>query len=309
MKIGFIGLGAMGRGMAANLQKAGHDLVVHDLSRDAAQPFIDKGAVWAATVKELAQDCALVCTSLPTPADVVAICDAEDGLAAGLSEGSVWFDFTTNSVHTVRALHQKLAAQGIHFLDAPISGGPAGAASGKLAILVGGERAAYDRYEAVLQDMSDQVQYLGEVGAGTIVKLAHNLASTAIKGVVAEVITMGVKAGMEPLTLWQAMRSGVAGRSRSFDNVTKFLEGDMDPPGFALRLLKKDITLALDIARDMEVPMPMCELVEKDIETALARDWGGRDAQSILLLQQERAGIAPLALSKEQVSGAVAAGK
>lgn len=308
MKIGFIGLGAMGRGMAANLQKASHELVVYDLSKDAAAPFLERGASWAETAKEVAEAADLVMTSLPTPADVVAICDAEDGLAAGFSAGSVWIDFTTNSVHTVRELNEKLAGQGVHFLDAPISGGPAGAASGKLAILVGGNQEAFNRCETVLQDMSDQVQYLGEIGAGTIVKLAHNLASTAIKSAVAEVVTMGVKAGMDPLALWQAMRSGVAGRSRSFDNVTKFLEGDMDPPGFALRLLKKDINLALDIARELEVPMPMCTQLENDIEEAMSRDWGGRDAQSIMLLQQERAGIEPLKLPKEKVSAVIAKG-
>lgn len=308
MKIGFIGLGAMGRGMAANLQKAGYDLVVSDLTQAAAAPFLEKGATWAETPRAVAAGCDVVFTSLPTPAIVEAVFGGDDGLAAGFAKGATWFDLTTNSVHVVRALHDKAAALGVTLLDAPISGGPTGAASGKLAILVGGDKAAFDRYQPVLDAMADKAQYIGEIGAGTIVKLSHNLASTAIKAVVAEVLTMGVRAGMEPLTLWQAMRSGVAGRARSFDNVTRFLEGQIDPPSFALNLLKKDIGLALDMAREHGIEMPMCSHLEQDIETALARGWGDRDAQAILLLSQERAGIAPIKLSKEDVSEVIAKG-
>ena len=301
MKIGFIGLGMMGRGMAANLQKAGHELVVNDIARQAAAPFIDKGARWAETPRAVAEACDLVFTSLPTPADVEHVCNGENGLASGFRKGAAWLDFSTNSLSVVRKLHAELAPKGVSFLDAPISGGPAGAASGKLAILVSGDQAVWDQYKSVLEQIADQAQYIGDIGSGTITKLAHNMASSAMKTVVAEVITMGVKAGMDPLTLWKAMRSGVAGRARGFDNVVNFLIDKMDPPGFALRLAQKDVNLALQLGRELDVPMRLCNALGQDMHEAMSRGWGGRDAQAVLALQSERAGIAPISIPEEEV--------
>lgn len=301
MRIGFIGLGMMGRGMAANLQKNGHDLVVHDIARQIAQPFLDNGATWAETPKDLAAACDLVFTSLPTPADMEAVCFGETGLAAGFRTGAAWFDLTTNSVEVVRRVHEAMAGQGVSLMDAPVSGGPAGAASGKLAILVGGDRAVWDRYSEILNGIADQAQYVGEIGAGTIVKLAHNMASTAIKSVLAEVITMGVKAGMDPLPLWKAMRSGAAGRQRGFDNIQRYLSGNIETPSFALRLMQKDVNLALELGRQYDVPMRVCNAVGQDVHEAMARGLGAKDSQALLSLQTERAGIAPIRIAKEDL--------
>jgi 3-hydroxyisobutyrate dehydrogenase-like beta-hydroxyacid dehydrogenase len=219
MKIGFIGLGMMGRGMAANLQKAGHALVVNDLTRQAASQHLENGAIWAETPKAVAEACDVVFTSLPTPADVEAVGFGEQGLSAGFRKGSAWFDLSTSAVDVVRRLHARLAEQGVDFLDAPVSGGPAGASSGRLAIWVGGDKAVFDRYSAVLSGMSDQTRYIGPIGAGTIAKLTHNLASATLATVLAEVFSMGVKAGVEPLALWEAIRQGATGRQRTFDRI------------------------------------------------------------------------------------------
>jgi 3-hydroxyisobutyrate dehydrogenase len=302
MKVGFIGLGTMGRGMATNLQKAGHALVVHDLTRQAASQHLENGASWAETPRALAEGCDVVFTSLPTPADVEAVAE---GLASGFRKGAAWFDLSTNAVDVVRRLHAKLGERGVDFLDAPVSGGPAGAASGKLAIWIGGDQAVFDRHRALLDAMADQARYIGPIGAGTIAKLVHNMASTAIKAIVAEVLTMGVKAGVEPLPLWEAIRSGAAGRMRAFDNVARLLQGKLDPPNFALRLMQKDINLAMQLAREMSVPMRLCNLVQQDVSEAMNRGWGGRDSQSFLLLQQERARVPPFALTAEQMKAAM----
>src|SRR5207244_7996856 len=163
MKVGFIGLGMMGRGMAANIQKAGYQMVVHDLSKQAAQAYVEKGATWADTPRALAEACDLVFTSLPTPADVEDVALGENGLAAGFRTGAAWFDLSTNAVDVVRRLNRKLAEQGVDFLDAPVSGGPAGAASGKLAIWVGGDEAVYQRHKSVLEAMADQARYIGPI--------------------------------------------------------------------------------------------------------------------------------------------------
>lgn len=302
MKIGFIGLGMMGRGMAANLQKAGYALVVHDLTRQAASHHLANGATWAPTPHAVAEACDLVFTSLPTPADVEEVGLGAQGLAAGFRAGAAWFDLSTNAVDVVRRLNATFAAKGVDFLDAPVSGGPAGATSGKLAILVGGDKAVFDRHKAVLDAMSDQARYIGPAGAGSIAKLVHNMASTAINAVVTEALTMGVKAGLDPLPLWETIRTCSAGRIRSFDGVgRRFLQGRFDPPNFQLRLIQKDVLLALQVGREMNVPMRLCTLVAQDIAEAMNRGWSGRDSQSFLLLQQERAGIPPIALSEEQV--------
>ncbi|WP_417209777.1 NAD(P)-dependent oxidoreductase [Antarctobacter sp.] len=131
MKTGFIGLGRMGRGMAARLHAAGHDLVLFDVSDTAGADLVAAGAGRAASPAALARDCDLVFTSLPTPADVMAVCHGPDGLAEGFRKGTTWFDLTTNSLSVVRDLHTEMAARGVQFLDAPVSGGPGGAASGK----------------------------------------------------------------------------------------------------------------------------------------------------------------------------------
>ncbi len=302
MRIGFIGLGMMGTGMAANLQKAGHELLVHDLTRQAASQHLANGARWADSPRLVAEACDLVFTSLPTPADVEAVGLGENGLAQGFSAGAVWFDLSTNAVEVVRRLHAKLAEQGVQFLDAPVSGGPHGAASARLAIWVGGAKATYDKHRAVLSAMGDQAAYIGPVGAGTIAKLTHNCASAAVNAVLAEVFTMGVKAGVEPLQLWQAIRQGATGRQRTFDRLGgQFLQGRYDPPDFALRLLHKDVSLALQLGRDVSVPMRLCNLALQELTEAMNRGWGGRDSRVAMLLQQERAGIPPLKVPAEEI--------
>ena len=302
MKIGFIGLGMMGRGMAANLQKAGYALVVHDLTRQAASHHLANGATWAETPRAVAEACDLVFTSLPTPADVEDVGLGAEGLAAGFRAGAAWFDLSTNAVDVVRRLNAIFAAKGVDFLDAPVSGGPAGATSGRLAIWVGGDKAVFDRHKAVLDAMGDQARYIGPPGAGSIAKLVHNISSAAINTAVTEAMTMGVKAGLDPLALWEAIRTGSAGRTRCFDGVgRRFLQGRFDPPNFELRLIQKDVLLALQLARETNVPMRLCTLMAQEIAEAMNRGWSKRDSQSFLLLQQERAGIPPFAVPEEQI--------
>jgi 3-hydroxyisobutyrate dehydrogenase len=292
----------MGRGMAANLQKAGYALVVHDLTRQAASHHLANGATWAETPRAVAEACDLVFTSLPTPADVEDVGLGAEGLAAGFRAGAAWFDLSTNAVDVVRRLNATFAAKGVDFLDAPVSGGPAGAASGRLAIWVGGDKAVFDRHKAVLDAMGDQARYIGPPGAGSIAKLVHNISSAAINTAVTEAMTMGVKAGLDPLALWEAIRTGSAGRTRCFDGVgRRFLQGRFDPPNFELRLIQKDVLLALQLARETNVPMRLCTLMAQEIAEAMNRGWSKRDSQSFLLLQQERAGIPPIAVPEEQI--------
>lgn len=302
MKVGFIGLGMMGAGMASNIQKGGFELVVHDLTRQAASKHLAAGATWADSPKAVAEQCDVVFTSLPTPADVKAVGLGKDGLIEGFRKGSAWFDLSTNAVDVVREVHGILAEKGVEVLDAPVSGGPAGANSGKLAVWVGGDKATYDKYKAVLDSFSDQNRYIGPIGAGSIAKLVHNASSAAVNVVLSEVFTMGIKAGVEPLQLFEAVRQGAAGRVRLFDRLQKqFLTGVYDPPDFALRLLHKDVSLACQLARDVSVPMRMVNLAHQELTEALNRGWGQRDSRVGALLQQERAGIEPIRVAPDRI--------
>ena len=289
MRIGFIGLGTMGSHMALHLREAGHELAVNDVRREAATPHLAAGAVWADSAREIGARAEIVFTSLPGPREVEAV--AHD-LYETMPAGSAWFDLSTNSPTVVRRLHEGFAARDIAVLDAPVSGGPRGAKSGKLALWIGGDRAVFDRCRSVLDAIGDQVVYIGPIGAGSVAKLVHNCAGYAIQTALAEVFTMGVKAGVEPLALWAAVRQGSLGRQRTFDRLGRqFLRGTFDPPDFALRLAHKDITLATELGREIGVPMRIANLTHADMTEALNRGWGGRDSRVPMLLQEERAGV------------------
>ena len=165
-------------------------------------------------------------------------------------------------------------------LDAPVSGGPRGAASGRLALWVGGDEQIFNRHKKVLDAIGDAARYIGPIGAGSVAKLVHNCAGYAIQTCLAEVFTMGVKAGVEPLALWEAVRQGAGGRRRTFDALgDHFLTDSYDPPDFALRLAHKDVTLATELARELKVPMPMANLAHGELTAALNRGWDGRNSR------------------------------
>jgi 3-hydroxyisobutyrate dehydrogenase-like beta-hydroxyacid dehydrogenase len=293
MKVGFIGLGTMGASMASNLQKkGGHELVVNDVRREAAAPHLAAGAVWADTPCQVAEAAHVVFTSLPGPVEVEAVAIGPNGLIQGMRPGGALFDLSTNSPTLVRRLEALFKDKGFHVLDAPVSGGPKGAKSGKLALWVGGDRQVYDRYKPVLDAIGDQPYYVGPIGAGSVAKLVHNCAGYAMQTAFAEVFTMGVKAGVDPLTLWKAVRQGAGGRRRTFDGLAdQFLPGTFDPPAFALKLAHKDVSLATALAREVGVPMRLANLTLEELTEALNRGWAQRDSRVAMLLQEERAGV------------------
>jgi 3-hydroxyisobutyrate dehydrogenase len=287
--VGFIGLGRMGGAMALNLARAGFPLVVNDIQEAAAKEHVAAGARFAPGVDELAAAADVVFTSLPGPPQVEAV--AQD-LFAQMKPGSTWIDLSTNSPMVIRKLHDRFAAREIRVLDAPVSGGVAGARSGKLALWVGGDRAAFDACKPLLDAMGDQVLYVGGIGAGSVAKLVHNCAGFTMQLALAEVFTTGVKAGVDPLALWTALRQGSVGRERSFDRIgERFLQGKYEPPAFLLKLAHKDIMLGTELARSVGVPTRLVDLACAEFSEAMARGWGDRDARTYLLLQQERAGL------------------
>lgn len=292
MKVGFVGLGAMGAPMARNLITAGYALTVHSRRRESAEPLLAKGAAWAPTPCDLARQSDVVLTSLPDPATVNAVMDGEAGLLAGLSRGSCYVDLSTNSPASVRQLSKRLGEHGIGMLDAPVSGGPKGAASGKLAIWASGSAVAFETIRPVLEAMGDQVRFLGEIGNATVAKLVHNCANYTINLVLAEVFTLGVKAGVPPLELFAAVRQGSIGRQSIVDRLADhFLPARFETPSFALELAHKDVALATGLARDVGVPMRLANLAYAEMTEALNRGWGANDSRSAMRLQTERAGV------------------
>ena len=292
MKVGFIGLGTMGASMAYNCLQGGNEMVVHDIRRDSATQHLEAGAVWADSPREVAEASEIVFTSLPGPTEVEAVGLGEDGILEGMSEGKVYFDLSTSTPTLIRRIHEQAAARGIQVLDAPVSGGPRGAASRNLAIWVGGDKEVFDHCKPVLDSIGDKAYYVGPIGCGAIAKLVHNCTGYIVQAALAEVFTMGVKAGVEPLALWQAVRKGAQGRRGTFEGLAEhLLPGKFDPPDFALRLARKDVDLALSVGREYDVPMRLAQLTLQEMTEAVNRGWGHRDSRVAMLLQEERAGV------------------
>jgi 3-hydroxyisobutyrate dehydrogenase len=269
---------------------------------------VKAGARWADSPRGVAEAAEVVFTSLPEPKDVEAVAlDEKTGLLPGLAAGKAFFDLSTNSPTVVRRLHAVFKARGVDMFDAPVSGGPRGAESGRLALWIGGDEAAFRKYKPVVDAIGDRAYYVGPIGAGSVAKLVHNCAGYMVQTAMAEVFTMGVKAGVDPLTIWKAVRQGAGGRRRTFDGLAdQFLPGTFDPAWFALRLAHKDVSLAVALGREHKVPMRLASMTLEEMTEAMNRGWADRDSRVAMLLQEERAGVeikVPAAALKEVLEG------
>jgi 3-hydroxyisobutyrate dehydrogenase-like beta-hydroxyacid dehydrogenase len=293
MKIGFIGLGNMGGPMALNLMKAGHALVVHDTRRDAAAPHLAGGATWADSAKAAARGAELVLTSLPGPPEVEAVALGPDGILEGANPGTIYADLSTNSPSVMRRIAAAFKGKDVHVLDAPVSGGVIGAKRGSLQVMVGGEESIFREVKEVLRAVGNNVGYMGPIGAGTIAKLVHNMISIVTRSLVAEGFTLGVKAGVKPEALLEAIRGASFGQGLILSHMIPdvVFKGDFDAVRFALKLARKDVGLATALAREYDVPMPLAAAGEQQLIECMARGWGDRDSTAPWLLQEERAGV------------------
>ena len=294
MRIGFIGLGTMGGPMALNLLAAGHDLVVHDARRAAADEHLRRDARWADSPRDAARGAELVLSSLPGPREVEHVALGEQGVIHGAPRDAIYADLSTSSPSLIRRIHGLFGERGIDVLDAPVSGGPLGAERGTLQVMVGGDEAVFERARPALEAIGDKVSHIGEIGAGTIAKLVHNLISYCAGQALAEGFTLGVKAGVRPEKLLEAVQGGAYGQGYmlSYRIPEVVFKGDFDRPRFALALARKDVGLANELAREYNVPMTMGALAEQTLVEALARGWGDKDSSAApFMLQEERAGV------------------
>ena len=290
MRVGFIGIGLMGRHMARHILDGGNDLAVYDIDKTAAAELLDKGANWASSPADAARNSEVVFTSLPRPQDVADVILGEGGALSGASEGTTFFDLSTTDPDTIQRISDASLDLGITVLDAPVSGGTIGAEKGTLCIMVGGDQLLYDRYKPVLDLMGNQVVYCGNLGSGAICKIVNNLIGMTLGVVLSEAFSIGVKAGVDPMTLYEAisMSSGETRQMHTFPNT--LFEGNFKP-GFKLDLGAKDVGLATDMGRALKVPMEISNLVQQKYVEAQNRGWGADSSISIARLQEERAGI------------------
>ena len=291
--VGFIGLGNMGGGMSRNIQKAGYPMVVYDLREEVTKPLLEGGARLAGSPAEVARLSDVTFTSLPGPREVEAVATGAEGVLEGIQPGAIYVDLSTSRPTLIRQIEPQFRQKGAHVLDAPVSGGKSGAATRNLAVMVGGEREIYDRIKPLLDAFGDKVFYAGSIGAGSVSKLVHNMIGHGVRQAIAEGLTLGVKAGVEPEALWECVRRGSLGRMNVLHEgiARTVFRGEFEPASFALALARKDVGLATDLGREFNVPMPVANLVEQIAIEAMNRGWGDKDSSVTFLLQEEQASV------------------
>jgi len=290
MKVGFVGVGNMGNPMAANLQKAGHALQVHDIKREAAQNLLAAGATWANSPKEAATGVDSVFLSLPMPADVERVVLSENGVLTAINSGGIIVDMSTNSPTVVRSLAEKTKAKGVTFIDAPVSGGVRGARNATLAIMAGGDKAAYDKCEPLLKAMGANVFYCGDIGTGNVVKLVNNMLAFIHMMGAAEAVVLGKKAGVDPNILWQAVKAS-SGGSFVWESGTRAILRDKLAPTFTIDLASKDISLATKLAEEFGVPLTMGKAAEGLIRGYQTGGYAKEDVLATVKELEKQAGV------------------
>lgn len=286
MRVGFIGLGNMGRPIAGHLQRAGHQLAVFDVVPAAGAALVEAGATAAPDIATLAATSDVVFLSLPGPAEVDQVVSA---VLADLAMGSVVVDLSTNSVEGARAMADRGAAVGVAFVDAPVSGGRAGAEAGTLAVIVGGDGEAVERVRPLLETFSANVFHVGPSGAGALAKLVNNQIFLCASVLIQEGFVLGAKAGMDATALLEILKASSAGTVVGAANV--FLTRNFDNVSFKLSIAEKDVAVALASARALGVAMPTTEAAHAVYLAAIDGGLGDKVFTATLRTLEERSGV------------------
>jgi 3-hydroxyisobutyrate dehydrogenase-like beta-hydroxyacid dehydrogenase len=290
MKVGFIGIGKMGKPMSRHILEAGFELTVHDLRKEAAVTLLEQGAAWADSPKTVAESCQVVLSSLPSPADVQEIVYGPNGLMSGWKTGDIYVDMSTNSPKLVRQISRDALSKDVAVLDAPVTGGTEGAERGSLAIIVGGDKTCLQKIHGILQAMGNKTYYAGGAGCGNVAKLVNNLISLTSNAIMAEAFVLGVKAGVDPQILWEVATSGTANNwdLQRYPQMT--FAGNFEP-GFRLDLGCKDVGLAVQMGREYGVPLSVGAAVEQSFITAQAEGLGDKSVYSIIQCLERLVGV------------------
>jgi 3-hydroxyisobutyrate dehydrogenase len=285
--VAFIGLGKMGLPMAARLLQAGHRVHAFNRSRPAVDALAKQGAQPATSAVEAAANAEIVLTALPTPQTVE---EVYRQLAAGARGGQIYADHSTVSLSLNRRCAEMLAARGAQFLDAPVSGGPAGAQAGTLTVMVGGDKAAFDRAVPVFQAFGKNIRLCGGVGAGQAVKLVNQLLVGVHTAAIAEAAVLGAKLGADPKTVLDLIGTSFGGSTMMTRNLPRFISRDFNP-ATPVRLLLKDLGIIHDEAKNAQVPLLLGALAEQRFLEASGRGLGEEDMAALVKLWEEPAGV------------------
>jgi len=277
-KVGFIGLGIMGKPMADNLMRAGHQLVVHD--HNPVDELVRDGAERAATPREVAEASDIVITMLPDSPHVREVVSGEDGILAGASSGQLVIDMSTISPIVARELAMLAGESGVGMLDAPVSGGEVGAIEAQLSIMVGGSDADFERVKPLFEVMGSAL-LVGPAGAGQVVKACNQIVVALNIEAVSEALVVGSKAGVDPALIIEALQGGLAASRVMEAKARNFLEHDFKP-GFRIDLHRKDLGIALATAREYGASSPVTALVDQMLAELQAKGHGAEDHSAIL---------------------------
>lgn len=281
MKVGFIGLGIMGRPMAKNLVKAGYELVVFDFNKEAVADLVSCGAVAVANGKEVASQVDVVITMVPNSPHVRAAVLGENGVAEGAKAGTVVIDMSSIDPTESKAIGAELEKFGIDMMDAPVSGGEPKAIDGTLSVMVGGKKDLFDKYYDMLMVMAGSVVYVGELGSGNVAKLANQIVVAVNIAAVSEALTFAKKAGTDPELVYQAIRGGLAG-STVMDAKAPMMLNRNFKPGFRIELHIKDLNNALNAAHAVSSPVPLTGQMMEIMQGLKADGYQTEDHSSIV---------------------------
>ncbi len=289
-RIGFVGLGIMGKPMSKHLLHAGYDLVVHNRSREPVAELVDAGAREAHSPREVAENSAIVITMLPDSPDVEEVALGSGGIIEGAGRGDIYIDMSTIAPSVALSVGKAMAEKGVHCLDAPVSGGDVGARNATLSIMVGGEEDIFNTVQPIFGAMGQNIVLCGPLGAGQTVKACNQvLVAVTIAGV-SEALTLGAKAGVDPANIVQVLSGGLARCGVLENRGERMVNGDFDP-GFRIRLHYKDLNIVMKTGSDYNVPLPVTSIVHELFNLALAKDRGELDHSGLLTVVEDLAGI------------------
>lgn len=280
-KVGFIGLGIMGKPMAHNLIEAGYELVVFNRSRESMDELAGEGAETAETPCEVAEKSDIIITMLPDSPQVREIVADEGGILEGVRDGALVIDMSTISPVVTGELAEQIQEKGATMLDAPVSGGDVGAQNGTLSIMVGGGEVDFERAKPLFEVMGGTVTHVGPIGAGQVTKAANQIVVALTIEAVSEALVLGARGGVPPEKILDVLGGGLAGNKVMEVKREKFLSHDFSP-GFRSELHHKDLGIALAAGREYGVALPVTAMVDQMLLTMKKKGWGGEDHSALL---------------------------
>lgn len=289
MKIGFVGLGIMGKPMAKNLLKAGYELAVFDLNKEAVAEVAEAGAKAAGSAREVAKGAELVITMLPNSPHVKSVMLGEDGVAFAMEKGSTFIDMSSINPVASREIAAELEKYGIEMLDAPVSGGEPKAIDGTVSFMVGGKQEVFDKYVEVLSHMGASVVRCGDIGAGNVTKLCNQTIVAVNIATLAEAMQMGQMCGVEPEKIFEAIRGGLAGSTVMYAKAPMMMDQNFKP-GFRIDLHIKDLNNVVDAAKAVDAPIPLTQSVLEMMKILHKDGDGGCDHSALLKYYQKLTG-------------------